>query len=130
MMEATWPGVWPGQWRTSKVSSPTVDRVTVVQPARGRERPAWDALRTRPPQALDPEDVRLVRPLDLDAELLGEDARRPAMVDMAMGQENFLDRYASLRAAAFSRGRSPPGSTKAPTSFSCTIAECNSAAGE
>ena len=36
------------------------------------------------------------------------------MVDMAVGEQDLLDRHPVLAAAAFSRSRSPPGSVKAP----------------
>ena len=49
-------------------------------------------------EPVDPEAVVLVRPFDRDAELLGEDAGLAAMVDMAVGQQDLLDRHAGLLA--------------------------------
>ena len=72
-------------------------RVAVLQPAVGLE---WLAL---DPPALsvvleprDPEAVGLVRAFDRDAELLREDSRRPAMVDVTVGQQDLLDGHALL----------------------------------
>ena len=48
-------------------------------------------------QPLDPEAVVLVRAFDRHAKLFGEDAGRAAMVDMAVGQQDLLDRDAGLR---------------------------------
>ena len=47
-------------------------------------------------EPLDPEAVVLVRALDRHAELLGENAGAAAMVDMAVGQQDLLDRDARL----------------------------------
>ena len=48
-------------------------------------------------EAVDPEAVVLVRALDRHAELGGEDPGRSAMVDVAVGEEDLLDRHAMLR---------------------------------
>src|SRR6185503_7444243 len=49
----------------------------------------------------DPEQVFLVRPLDRNAELCSENAGLPAMVDMAMGQQDFLDGDAMMGGGGF-----------------------------
>ena len=70
-------------------------RVAVLEPAVGLE---WLAL---DPPALsvvleprNPEAVGLVRAFDWDAEFLRQDAGRPAMVDVPVGQQDLLDRDA------------------------------------
>ena len=45
---------------------------------------------------VDPEAILFVRPFDRHAELLGENAGAAAMVDMAVGQQDLLDRHARL----------------------------------
>src|SRR3546814_18175404 len=66
--------------------------IAVDQPAVGLERFA-DHAETRAilRELLDPEPVVLVRPLDRHAEFLREHPRLPAMVHMAMGDEDLLD---------------------------------------
>ena len=71
--------------------------VPVRQPARRLERPARDAvLGPVVRQALDPVNVGLVRAFDRHAKLLGKHARAAAMVDMAVRQQDLLDRHACL----------------------------------
>ncbi len=67
-----WPGVWPGQKRTSKVRLPTVTLVTLIEPAGRRE---WLAafhakLRALLVQPLDQEGVFEMGPFDRNAQLL------------------------------------------------------------
>ncbi len=45
---------------------------------------------------VDPEFVIRVRPFDRHAQPFGEHAGQPAMIDMAMGDEQFLDGHAML----------------------------------
>src|SRR3546814_13690948 len=72
-------------------------RIAVVQPAVGFERlAAHPEACTVLAQPLDPETVVLVRPLDRHAKLLREHARLPAMVHMAVGDEDLLDRHSRL----------------------------------
>ena len=97
-------------------------RVTVFQPAVGLERlafysPALPVL----VEARDPEAVGLVRTLDRDAQLLREDTRRPAMVDVTVGQQDLLDgdallrgRRLQLRQVAARIGERPPHRLGAP----------------
>src|SRR4029079_2871907 len=74
------------------------DLVAVVQPARRFERPAGDAVLAAVfGEAVDPEAVLLVRPLDLDAKLFRKDAGAAAMVDVAVGEPDLLDRDPGLR---------------------------------
>jgi hypothetical protein len=112
-------GPWPG---TNAVSSPigqsfvVIERISCCWSPRGKsqrpteplnstsptsarfERPANDAvLRPVLAQLLDPEAVVLVRAFDRNAKLLGENAGTAAMVDVAVGQQDFLDRDARLR---------------------------------
>ena len=73
-------------------------RIAVDQPAVGHERLAGHAIFGAIfGQAVDPEQIVDVRALDLEAELGGEDAGRSAMVDMAVGKQDFLERHAVLR---------------------------------
>ena len=78
----------------------------------------------------DPEQVVFVRPFDRHAQLLGEDAGLAAMVDMAVGQQDLLDRDAVLGGAAFSRRGRRPDRRRRRASSRCTTAGCNSAAAE
>ena len=71
--------------------------VAVRQPARRLEHRAADAIGA--PVLVepgDPEPVRLVRPLQRHAQLLGELARRAAMIDMAVRHQDLLDGHALL----------------------------------
>src|SRR3954451_5826041 len=78
--------------------------VAIVEPARRLERPAGNAvLHPILLQSVDPEVVFLVRPFDRHAELLGENSRTAAMIDMAVRKKDHLDRDASL----LSRGLEP-----------------------
>src|SRR4051812_19300251 len=71
--------------------------VAVSQPARRLERLARDAvLGAVVGETLDPVDVGFVWPLYRNAEFLGEYAGAPTMVDMAVGQQDLLDRDAGL----------------------------------
>src|SRR6185503_7185442 len=73
------------------------DLIAVDQPARRLERAADHSVaRTVLAEPLDPETVVLVRALDRDAELLREDSGAAAMVDMAVGEQDLLDRHAGL----------------------------------
>ena len=104
--------------------------VAVDQPAVGLERLADDAVaRAILGEAVDPEAVVLVRALDRHAELGGEDPGRAAMVDMAVGEEDLLDRHAVLG----DRGLEPVDvaagiDERAAHRLRCTTAGCNSAA--
>src|SRR3546814_20922266 len=72
-------------------------RIAVVQPAVGFERlAAHPEAGTVLAQPLDPETVVLVRTLDRHAKLLREHARLPAMVHMAVGEAELLDRHYRL----------------------------------
>src|SRR3546814_18459436 len=72
-------------------------RIAVVQPAVGFERlTAHPEAGTVLAQPLVPETVVLVRPLDRHAKLLREHARLHAMVKMAVGEEELLDRHTRL----------------------------------
>jgi len=48
-------------------------------------------------EAGDPETVGLVGPFDRYAKLLGEDLRRAAMINVAVGEQDLLDRHPRLR---------------------------------
>ena len=66
--------------------------VAVDQPAVGLERLALHAeTLARRRQPLDPEAVVLMRPLDRHAKLLREHTGLPAMVHMAVGDEDLFD---------------------------------------
>src|SRR5205085_8150954 len=52
-------------------------------------------------EPVDPEQIVLVRALDGDAKLFGEHAGLAAMVDMAVGEQDLLDRYAGLGGGRF-----------------------------
>src|SRR5215217_6467266 len=71
--------------------------VAVLQPPARLERLAGNAI-THPVilQPRYPEAVFFLRSFDRHAKLGGEDAGGPAMIDMAMGQQDFLDRHAML----------------------------------
>src|SRR3546814_13224221 len=72
-------------------------RIAVVQPAVGFERlAAHPEAGTVLAQPLDPETVFPVRPLDRPAKLLREHDRMLAMVHMAVGDEDLLDRHSRL----------------------------------
>ena len=72
-------------------------RVAIDQPAIGLERLAGDAVFGAVlGQPVDPEQIVLVRALDRHAQLGGEDAGRSAMVDMAVGEQDLLERHAML----------------------------------
>src|SRR5690606_23472574 len=72
-------------------------RIAVLQPAIGLE-----AARGHAPfasvvvEARNPEPVLLVRTLDRQAEFLGQHAGLPAVVEMAVGDEQLLQRHARL----------------------------------
>ena len=67
--------------------------LAIVQPAVGNERlvDGEIVLGPRLGQALDQEQVVLVRPLDLDAVVLGHGAGSRGVIDMAMGQQDLGD---------------------------------------
>ena len=75
----TWPGVWPGQCTTSKREVAEAHRLAVRQPAVGHERlvDREIVLRARVRQALDQEQVVLVRALDLRRRSARPWCRRP-----------------------------------------------------
>src|SRR3546814_11989891 len=69
----------------------------LLQPARRLERLAIDAVtRAVIVEPRDPEPVVLVRSFDRQAQLLGENARLPAIVDMPVSAENLLQRHPGL----------------------------------
>ena len=72
--------------------------VAVNQPARRLELLPWDAI-FRPilGKTVDPVTVRLVRTFDRDFKFIGKKSSASAMVDMAVGQEELLDRRPALR---------------------------------
>src|SRR3546814_3415539 len=74
------------------------DLIALVQPAIGLERhaanPVFAAVLVEP---RDPEAILLVRPLDRHAEIVGERLRLAAMIDMAVGEQDLLDRDAMMR---------------------------------
>src|SRR4029453_16740078 len=71
--------------------------IAILEPARRLEGPADDAVaRTVLAKLRDPENIVLVRSLDWNAELLGEDARASAMIDMAMCEQDFFDLHTGL----------------------------------
>src|SRR6185369_4177954 len=71
--------------------------VSVDKPAGGRERPTGDAVILAVlVQPSDPEDVVLVRAFDLDVQFLRENPGAAAMVDVAVRQQDLLDRHADL----------------------------------
>ena len=66
--------------------------VAVDQPAVGRERPAGDAVSSAVfLEAGNPVNVGFVRPFDRHLELCGEDTRRSAMINVAVGQQDLFD---------------------------------------
>src|SRR5207302_928435 len=72
--------------------------IAVGEPTRGLEWLAGNAvLGTVLGQPVDPVDVGLVRPLDWDAKLLGKYAGAAAMIDVAVRQQDLLDRHSRLR---------------------------------
>src|SRR5882757_5279809 len=74
------------------------DGVAIDQPAVGLERHTGDAVMAPVlVESRDPETVVLMRPLDRHAEFVGERLGPAAMVDMAMGEDDLLDRYTVLR---------------------------------
>ena len=60
-------------------------------------------------QPRDPEAVLFVRPFDRHAELFGENAGAAAMVDMAVGQQDLLDRHAGLLRGGLEPRQIPAG---------------------
>src|SRR3546814_7058949 len=86
------------------------DRIAIDQPAVGFEGFADHAeSRAILGKGLDPEAVVLVRPLDRHAQLLREHPRLPAMVHMAMGDEDLLDLYPGLLHRFFQLGQVAAG---------------------
>ena len=82
-------------WRAvPNVERQLADRrlVTIHQPPIGREGFAGDAVAPAVLfQPFDPEQIVLVRSLDRHAELRCENAGRPAMVDVTVGQQDLFD---------------------------------------
>src|SRR4051794_558559 len=73
------------------------DLVAVVEPARWLERATGDTvLGAVLGKAVNPVTIGLVRPFDLHAEFLGENSGAAAMVDMAMRQQDLLNRDSGL----------------------------------
>ena len=73
------------------------DLIAVDQIAIGFERAAVDAVFLAILlEPVDPEQIVLVRAFDRHAEFLGEHAGLAAMVDMAVGHQDFFDGHASL----------------------------------
>ena len=65
----------------------------------------------------DPVDqgpVVFMRPFDRDLQRLGQVGGSADVIDMAMGQDDLLDRHALFLMAAWIRSMSPPGSTTVP----------------
>ena len=60
-------------------------------------------------EARDPEAIGLVRALDRHAELLRQHAGLSAMIDMAVGEQDLLDRHAMLRRRRFEPGQVAAG---------------------
>ena len=104
-------------------------RVAVDQPAVGLERLAGDAVaRAVLVEPGDPEAVVLVRALDRHAELRGEHAGLAAMVDVAVGQQDLLDRHPGLRGRGLEPVEVAAGiDERAAHRRRCTTAACNSA---
>src|SRR5438309_6607992 len=76
--------------------------VAVCEPSRRLERAAVDpVLGTFGTQLLDPEAILLMRALDRDSELFGENAGGAAMVDVAVGQQDLFDCDARLLSRRF-----------------------------
>ena len=74
-----------------------LDLVAVVQPAARFEGAADDPVfGAVGAQLLDPEAILFVRALDRDAQLFGENPGSPAMIDVAVGQQDLLERHAGL----------------------------------
>jgi hypothetical protein len=69
------------------------DRVALVEPARRHERAAGHTV-AQPilVELFEQEHVLGMRPLDLDAEILGQLRRATAMIEMAMRHQDLLDR--------------------------------------
>ena len=113
LKKMTWPGVWPGQWRTCKVSSPHLNLVALTQPPRGLE----GLGRLECEQAcllgerLDPEPIARVRTLDGQSLRRASSPAAPAWSICACVSRIFCS--SSLFAATTSNtvSRSPPGST-------------------
>src|SRR5947208_11697788 len=84
--------------------------IAVREPLRRLERAPGDAVfGTFDAQLLDPESVLFVRPFDRHAELLGENASTAAMVDMAVGEQDLLDRDARLARSGLEAGQVAAG---------------------
>src|ERR1700730_6456992 len=85
------------------------DAVAILKPAVGSEAPAMRhaVARALLGDAIDPERVLALRPLDRNAELLGEIGDRAGMIEMAVRHQHFLNRDA----LAFRRGEDAVGLT-------------------
>src|SRR5207244_2077745 len=71
--------------------------VTVHEPTRRLEGATGDSVfRSVFRETVDPETVLFMGPFDRHGELLGENAGAAAMVDMAVGEQDLVDRYARL----------------------------------
>src|SRR3954452_9843452 len=92
MMEHDMPGRMAGTVAYVEGQFANGDLVAVDEPPCRFERLTGDSIfRAVLREAVDPEAVFLVRSLDLDSELLREDAGAAAMVDVAVGQQDLLD---------------------------------------
>src|SRR5256885_11299401 len=102
MMEDDMPGRVAGAVAHVEGELADPDLIAVVEPARRLEWAAVDpVLGTFDSQLLDPESILLVRALDRHAQLFGENAGAAAMVDMAVGQQDLIDRDARLARSRF-----------------------------
>jgi hypothetical protein len=130
MVEDDMAGRVAGAMATSKRQLADRHLVAVDQPAVGFERLAGDAVaRAVLGEPGDPEAVVLVRALDLHAQLVGEDPGRSAMVDMAVGEQDLLDRHARLPSPPPSAGRGRRRDRRRRRASSwCTRSGSNSAA--
>ncbi len=76
--------------------------VAIVQPAIGFENPAIDAIfAALCAQLIDPETVIFMRPFDWQSQFIGQYPGFPAMVDMAVGDEDFFKLHPRLRHRGF-----------------------------
>src|SRR5690348_3593769 len=97
MMEDHVAGSMAGTMADLELQFADAHLITIQEPARGLERSAGDSISCAIlGQTLDPEAILLIGSFYRDAELLGKDSGTSAMVYVAVGEEDLLDRHARL----------------------------------